>query len=219
MGKPFNDLSGKSFNSLTVIERDYDYHGRAVKFYCRCVCGTIKSIETHSIQSGNIKSCGCLRISSLSKHNTTHGESKQHKRSKEYLAWASIFERCYNPNHKSYKHYGGRGITVCEQWKSGFPEFLKNMGRCPDGHSLDRIDVDGNYEPKNCRWAGAKEQGNNKRNNRLLIDNNGDVKTLSEWADMIHMLPETISQRIKHGWSIDKSLSTPVKIRRNNAIK
>lgn len=154
----FIDLTGQRFGSLTVIERDFTKSTTAWK--CQCDCGNECVVFSANLTRGHTKSCGCLRLK--------HGQYYQ----KIYWVWSSMKKRCYNSNHPTFKNYGARGIKVCDEWKNSFQSFyewaIKNgyesglkQGEC----TLDRIDVNGNYEPSNCRWVSMKEQQNNKRNN------------------------------------------------------
>ena len=123
--------------------------------------------------------------------------------------------RCQNPNHKQYKDYGGRGITVCEEWKdfSVFRKWALSNGYVDgvDYCSIDRIDVNGNYEPSNCRWANRKMQMNNRRAN-VLLTYNGETKTLAQWADTLGICYSTITSRYCRGWSIERIANTPVRV-------
>jgi hypothetical protein len=122
----------------------------------------------------------------------------------EYNIWQSMKQRCYDSNHKAYNHYGGRGIAMCEEWRTDFWKFLEDMGKRPSKlHSIDRINVNGNYEPDNCRWATMKEQQNNRRNNVLLTYNN-KTQTQAQWANELGISEKTISSRLALGWSISE---------------
>lgn len=127
----------------------------------------------------------------------------------EYSVWRDMRNRCYNENTDRYDIYGGRGITVCDRWRTSFDAFLEDMGPRPsEEHSIDRIDVNGNYEPANCRWATRKEQGRNRRDNRLLTWSN-ETKTLSAWSEETGIEPDTITERLRRGWTIEATLTTP----------
>lgn len=131
-----------------------------------------------------------------------------------YTVWSGMLSRCRNKNHKQYKDYGGRGITVCEEWKdfSVFREWALSNGYVDGGDycSIDRIDVNGNYEPSNCRWANRKVQMNNRRVN-VLLTYNGETKTLAQWADAFGICYSTFMSRYDRGWSIDRIATTPTR--------
>lgn len=127
----------------------------------------------------------------------------------EYNSWESMRQRCLNENHPAFKHYGGRGIIICQSWLESFINFYENMGDKPSRlHSIDRRENNGNYEPKNCYWATNKEQQNNKRNNRI-IEFDGKKQNLIEWSELTGINHGTIYSRLKLGWSVEKTLTTP----------
>lgn len=159
------DLHGKTFGNLTVV----GYAGLNKSFkamwLCKCLCGTQKAYLSASLTYGSSASCGCVRNEHLKtlakKHLEVHGKTSGGN-SKIYRIWSNMITRCSNPKASNYKYYGGRGIAVCEDWKL-FANFFRDMGECPDGLTLDRIDVNGNYEKQNCRWADWATQCSNKR--------------------------------------------------------
>lgn len=138
------------------------------------------------------------------KNHLKHGEAN----TRLHIIWKAIKQRCYNPNTKRYKHYGGRGVTMCEEWKNNFLAFYEwaMENGYNDSLTIDRIDVNGNYESSNCRWATYKEQANNKRN-RKTFSHNGKKHTLAEWSEITGIKVQTIWARLKSGWSIEDALT------------
>ena len=164
MGK-FQDLSGQTFGRWTVLNK-YKSIKKRVRWFCQCKCGNKKFVTAACLKDGRSKSCGCYAKENKYKIRTTHGM----KGSPEYISWQSIKTRCLNKNRKCYKNYGGRGIRVCDRWLNSFENFYKDMGPRPSPkHSIDRIDVNGNYCPENCKWATRHQQAINHRNNKKYI--------------------------------------------------
>lgn len=131
-----------------------------------------------------------------------------------YNAYVCMKQRCFNPNNPSYKHYGGRGISVCQSWRDDFDNFLADMGPRPSPrHSIDRIDNDGNYEPGNCRWADKKTQRVNGRGRRRLITFQGETLRKYEWAERAGMSQQAFDARLAHGWSVERAITTPLRFR------
>lgn len=162
MGRPLLDLTGQKFNKLTVIKLYQKRPGGGTLWECRCDCGNTKITDVSALRKNRTTQCKVCHAKQLSKRSTTHGHNKQGDRSPTYESWACMIMRATNPNLRHAKHYFLRGISVCEEWKK-FENFLKDMGERPPNTTLDRIDPDGNYEPKNCRWADNKTQALNKR--------------------------------------------------------
>lgn len=190
----FIDLTGKVFNKLTVISRvGVNKHG-GILWNCLCECGKEKIVNGDYLKNGDTKSCGC--IFKEGNNNKTHGLTK----TLEYKSWCHMKERCLNSKNKKYKHYGARGIIVCDKWLHSFENFLKDMGKRPsEKHSIDRIDVNGNYCKENCRWATPKEQANNTRKNIKIIntETNEIYPSIAEAARSIHMNTVTLGYQLK----------------------
>ena len=176
---------------------------------CRCACGTERLVYASSLRSGASKSCGCLSREVTGERATTHGESGD----PQYVAWTQMKARCHRPSSEKFAIYGGRGITVCDRWRESYAAFLEDMGPRPEGHSIDRIDVNGNYEPGNCRWATPREQGANLRKSRNLT-RDGKTLCMSEWSRVTGLPIGTIFMRLALGWTVERTLTAPVRSRR-----
>lgn len=209
MSKPI-DLAGKAFGRLKVIKRiGSDNHGQ-ICWECKCVCGNIVIAKSYSLRKGRKKSCGCLRKEISGKRVLTHGMSK----TPEYKAWRNMRDRCYNANDDSFQYYGGRGITVCDEWKNDFMAFFNYIGKKPSPkHSLDRINNDGNYEPGNVRWALPNKQQSNTRYNRK-IKLHGITMNITQWSKFSGIKRGAIYDRLNYGWPPAKAIFQPV--RKNN---
>ena len=198
---------GDQFGCLTVIDR-WGYHCR-----CKCSCGSLWQGLIYSLFNGVTRSCGCLlseRAASLGRARATHGYAGSGK-SPEYRSWLSMKARCLNPRAINYGDYGGRGIQLCERWKDDFTAFLADVGPRPaTGYSLDRIDVNGNYEPGNVRWATRDDQARNRRDNRFLT-HCGETLTITDWSRKLGINRHTIAWRLDRGLPVTTALSVGAK--------
>jgi len=215
----FNDLTGQKFARLTAIKRvENNKYGR-VQWLWLCECGNEKKIGANEVVSKNTKSCGCLAKEILDDHNNTQGTHKM-TNSRIYNIWRLMRQRCYKNYNVNYKNYGDRGIKICDEWLTNFVNFynwaIQNGYR--DDLEIDRINVNGNYEPSNCRWADHLTQGNNRRTNHIITIN-GVTKTASEWGREYGLNSKTILYRLKIGWKNEELLSKPYVIREENRRK
>lgn len=202
---PPQESLGKRFGRLIVMQVLGVSSDHRMRVFCICDCGTEKVIKLNSLRTNETKSCGCLRREMATQGSVTHG---QHG-TPEYQSWRGMLDRCRNKNHTSFANYGGRGISVCPEWSNSFESFLSSMGNRPTGTTLDRIHNDGNYEPGNCQWASNEKQAMNTRRAKLLVFN-GEIKTISQWSRDSGIQRRTIGMRLKHGWSIERTLTEPV---------
>lgn len=204
-------MIGKRFGRLTVVSEaaaTRNAKGKTPRRWnCSCDCGGTTTVSGHDLRSGHTSSCKCLHKESLRRRLMTHGKSS----SQEYKIWSSMLTRCFNKNCKSYKRYGGIGITVCERWKNSFTDFLNDIGTRPSpGHSLDRIDNAKGYEPGNVRWATADVQIRNTKRTKLFLYK-GKTLCVSDWADLYGIPRATLISRVAAGWTINRAIETPIR--------
>lgn len=190
---------------LSVLE---ELPGKKVR--CRCSCGAEIVAKKWNVETGHTRSCGCLSkevaAAAVRAMNTKHGKH----RTPVWLAWRNMHDRCRNDKNTAYHNYGGRGIRVCERW-SDFSAFFTDMGEpTSDDHSLDRINVNGNYEPGNCRWATVTEQQRNRRDTRFVTAF-GETKSAADWAEdsRCKVSRDRIYYRLDRGWSPEAAIATP----------
>lgn len=171
-----------------------------------CDCGTVKPMAIHRIRNGTVYSCGCEGARRTASRFTKHGGYK----TGEYKSWNAMMQRCHNENDTSYPYYGAKGIAVCHQWHGpqGFLRFHAYIGERPSGMSIDRIDNDKGYEPGNVRWATDKQQTNNRSTSKLLTFR-GETMNSRDWGARLGMGKNTISERLRAGWSVERALTEP----------
>ena len=205
------DLTGQRFHKLTALypTGKKSEHGSNAIWVCLCDCGKYTEANTGQLRCGTKKSCGCAKAEHASSLNRTHGG----RNDRLYLVWMDMRRRCRDTKDRNYKNYGGRGISVCSEWdahyelfkewalSNGYDETAKKS-KC----TLDRINVDGNYCPENCRWVDVITQCNNKRNNRR-ITYGGETHTMAEWDRARGFPKNTIYKRISAGWTAEKAIT------------
>lgn len=190
--------AGDKFNKLTAVKFVETRRNSIQYWLFKCYCGKEKVICVSSVKNGTIKSCGCYKKISLFKHGMV--------KTKTYYSWASMIQRCLNKNNPNYKHYGGRGINVCQHWLK-FENFFEDMGEMPENKTLDRIENEKGYSKSNCKWSTRMEQLNNTRRNHFLTHKN-KTQTIAQWSRELNINRHKILYRIRRGWSIKKILKT-----------
>lgn len=199
------DLSGKVFGRLTVVGRSDRRRGTRPLWRCLCSCGNEHFTETASLVAGRVNSCGCLKSELDHTRTRTHGMSSDPL----YGIWLMIRQRCLNPNNKSFRDYGGRGIKVCTRWDD-FSLFKRDMGPRPVGTEIDRRDNNGDYCPDNCKWVDRQINAQNKRNNRIITCD-GDSLCIAAWSRKTGLSRGTIERRLNSGWQPERIIHQPVR--------
>ncbi len=196
------DIRGMKFGRMTPIKFLSKGGNNGSSWLFRCDCGKETISRASSVVSGSIRSCGCITLERLTKHG--------HYGTPTYGSWMAMKSRCNRPDHMAYHRYGGRGITVCEEWNSptGFTAFLADMGERPRGTTIDRINNDLGYSKENCRWATPSQQRLNCEDTRF-ISWNGTKRQINEWVAITGIKASTIRERIKRGWPIDDVFTRP----------
>lgn len=194
MGRHYKDITGQTFGRLTALHRLHNTKGRT-KWLCVCDCGNLTEVLQGHLTSGHTKSCGCSHIK--------HGKCN----ARLYNIYDNIKQRCYTKTNPNYKNYGGRGIKVCDEWVNDFQAFYNwamNNGY-NDNLTIDRIDVNGNYEPNNCRWVDRKQQSRNRRSNHNYTIY-GITHCLMDWCEIYNVNYGTVQSRLDRGWRIERAL-------------
>lgn len=191
MSIKLNDYIGKKFNLLTIESRSDNDRFDRTRWNCLCDCGGRAVVAYFRLKSGHTKSCGCIKGKS---------RAKPYRDTPTYNTWLAIKQRCFYERHEQYENYGGRGIKVCERWSISFDDFVADMGLKPDGMSIERIDVNGDYEPGNCKWATNEEQSRNRRSN-INITMNGKTQCVKDWCDELGLNQDKVYGRIRWGRS------------------
>ena len=191
-------MTGQIYGAWTVLS--LACAGKHTRWNCRCSCGVEKSVCSSDLRRGKTSKCdACSR-----KQNAKHGMHD----TPTWRTWSGIISRCSTPSTTRFENYGGRGIDVCARWRASFTNFLDDMGERPAGMSIDRIDVDGNYEPQNCRWATGIEQARNTRRNHFITAN-GETLSLAAWVERTGLCSDTIRNRIRNGLTAAKAVTEP----------
>lgn len=200
MGAKWIDLTGSKFGSLTVLKEVGKTKNNMKLWECECSCGNRVVVPTNNLKSGHTKSCGCAWKNSITKHGKCD--------TRLYSIWRNMKQRCYNCKNKAFNNYGGRGISVSNEWKESFERFYEwsiSHGYSKD-LQLDRVDNNGNYEPENCRWVTRTENNRNKRTNHFITFNE-ETHTLKEWGELKGINYQVILWRLKKGWSLEDALT------------
>lgn len=198
----YKDIAGQKFGRLTALYKLHNHHDKDHTYWsCVCDCGNLTETRSDRLRTGRVQSCGCL--------HKKHGKSN----TRLYHIWRQIKTRCYNKNNRDYTTYGGRGIKMCDEWRDNFNTFydwaIENDYK--ENLTIDRIDVNNNYEPDNCRWATKKQQSRNKRDT-LYYTVNGEQRSLKEWCELYKINYNKVYCRIhRDNWSIERALGLEVK--------
>lgn len=205
-GATLKDITGLRFGRLLAINRSGTGPNGEVLWQCWCDCGKSPIYVSHKLRRLQIVSCGCHKSELARRMKTTHGCTK----SPIYRTWKGMMARCYKPTRRNYHSYGGRGIRVCERWRDVRNFITDMMPTYVDGLTIDRINVNGNYEPSNCRWATSDQQHNNKTTSRYITAL-GKTQTVSQWMRETGLCHSTITYRFDKGWQADLIMTTPGK--------
>ncbi|WP_392355831.1 hypothetical protein PSR14_31170 (plasmid) [Bacillus sp. A01H] len=204
------DLTGKKFGRLIVIGSNGTDKYYKLFWKCKCDCGKNVSVRGDRLKSGNTKSCGCLNAELVKKRAAEKSIMGRVKEERLYRIWQSMKQRCYDKNSCEFERYGKRGITICEEWTSNYYAFKEwaIQNGYSNSLSIDRINVNGDYTPENCKWSTPKEQANNRRNSWFLVYK-GKKQTLAEWSDELKIPYACLYRRLKSNWPIEKAFTKP----------
>lgn len=207
------DITGQTFGRLTVIERDFSRNDRGRAFWkCQCTCGNVITAHSYYIRSGGTQSCGCYKMDKLLERSTSHNM----RFSSEYSVYCAMKARCYNPKNSHYHRYGGRGITICQEWLDDFMAFYNHIGPRPSlQHSIDRIDNSLGYMPGNVKWSNSTEQANNKSNIPKYTCF-GKTLSIAQWSRETGFPVSTLMARLKRDWPLELLLTKPLRITKRN---
>ena len=198
-------LTGLEFGRLMVVDRAENSRHGGARWRCKCSCGNFHTVSSAALTAGKSKSCGCLKKESPYKHGMCG--------TRTYNSWNGMKRRCYEPGNNRYKHYGGRGISVCIRWVDSFDNFYLDMGERPEGKTLDRINSNKNYYKGNCRWATSVEQARNKRTNRRFAYK-GKTLLWSEWSFLLGGNSTLVYNRVLTlGWNESDAVTRKVRRR------
>lgn len=205
------DITGQKFNHLVVLGPSHRDERGSVLWTCRCVCGKDFAVPSSRLRNGRTRSCGCRKFDNIAERKVKHGHARRGRKS-VYGIWMKMLRRCYDPKDSQYERYGGRGIKVCDRWRTSIDAFASDMGPRPSrGHSIDRKDNDGNYEPGNCKWSTTVEQENNRRTN-VFVEFDGKRLTINEWERATGISQYAIRHRLKKGWTVRDVLTKPMRV-------
>jgi len=212
------DITGIKYGRLTALKvGPRTRRGRAT-WLCQCECGSMpKAIDRHQLISGRTISCGCAQREAA-RQNGKKGITHGHSNSPEYNVWYSMVGRCEDPKNRSYADYGGRGIKVCDSWKSDIRNFIDSMGIPIPGMTIERKNNNGDYCPENCIWIPRSEQSRNRRNN-VWITYNGETKLKGDWCKELGLNNANWDQKIRNGWTVEEILGTPKGVRLSRVRK
>lgn len=206
--KSDNEMIGYRKGTLTVIAFDSLRNGRSY-WKVQCDCGVVKTMRSDGMH--DYSTCDKCKAEKQRQRMLTHGETK----TSLYTTWRGIKSRCYNNKNVSYQSYGARGIKICSEWIDNYEAFRDYVTKLPNynmkGYSIDRINVDGDYEPGNIRWANTDTQANNKRDNHLM-ELKGEILTAKQWSNRLGIKYSTIMNRIRMGWTDEEVLTRPIQL-------